>query len=80
HLTLWKEGVYHRDISPGGLMWCRKNGKLISVLNDYDLSSLVDVVGPRGNGRTGTVLFMALDLLSTDAQQGEVKHLYRHDL
>ncbi|KAG1805929.1 uncharacterized protein BJ212DRAFT_1389995 [Suillus subaureus] len=23
---------------------------------------------------------MALDLLSTDAQQGEVEHLYRHDL
>ncbi|KAG2114188.1 uncharacterized protein F5147DRAFT_607426 [Suillus discolor] len=80
HLTLWKEGVYHRDISPGNLMWYKKNGKLIGVLNDYDLSSLANVVGPQGNERTGTVPFMALDLLTEKAQRGEVKHLYRHDL
>ncbi|KAG2338117.1 hypothetical protein BDR05DRAFT_969566 [Suillus weaverae] len=79
-LTLWKEGVYHRDISPGNLMWYRRNGKLISVLNDYDLSSLANVVGPQGNESTGTVLFMVLDLLTAEAQRGEVKHLYRHDL
>ncbi|KAG1775180.1 hypothetical protein EV702DRAFT_1007960, partial [Suillus placidus] len=80
HLTLWKEGVYHRNISPGNLMWYRKNGKLIGVLNDYDLSSLADDLGPLGEERTGTVPFMALDLLSAKAQRGEVKHLYRHDL
>jgi serine/threonine protein kinase len=80
HLTLWKEGVYHRDISPGNLMWYRKNGRLIGVLNDYDLSSLANLVGPQGNERTGTVPFMALELLSESAQRGEVKHLYRHDL
>ncbi|KAG2337157.1 hypothetical protein BDR05DRAFT_970511, partial [Suillus weaverae] len=80
HITLWKEGVYHRDISPGNLMWYRRNGKLIGVLNDYDLSSLANIVGPQGNERTGTVPFMALDLLTAQAQRGEVKHLYRHDL
>ncbi|KAG2096090.1 uncharacterized protein F5147DRAFT_641739 [Suillus discolor] len=80
HLTLWKEGVYHRDVSPGNLMWYKKNGRLIGVLNDYDLSSLADDPGPRGNERTGTVPFMALDLLTAKAQRGEVKHLYRHDL
>jgi hypothetical protein len=61
-------------------MWYWKNGKWIGVLNDYDLSSLADDPYPRGNERTGTVPFMALDLLSADAQRGEVKHLYRHDL
>jgi hypothetical protein len=61
-------------------MWYRKNGQLIGVLNDYDLSSLADDPGPRGNERTGTVPFMALELLSPSAQRGEVKHLYRHDL
>ncbi|KAG1796282.1 uncharacterized protein HD556DRAFT_292111 [Suillus plorans] len=80
HVTLWKEGVYHRDVSPGNLMWYKKNGRLIGVLNDYDLSSLADDPGPRGNERTGTVPFMALDLLTAKAQRGEVKHLYRHDL
>ncbi|KAG1893861.1 uncharacterized protein F5891DRAFT_985493 [Suillus fuscotomentosus] len=80
HLTLWKEGVYHRDVSPGNLMWYWKDGKRIGVLNDYDLSSLADDPGPRGNERTGTVPFMALDLLTKDGQQGKVKHLYRHDL
>jgi hypothetical protein len=61
-------------------MWYRKGGKLIGVLNDYDLSSLANVLGPQGNERTGTVPFMALELLTAKAQRGEVKHLYRHDL
>ncbi|KAG2361983.1 hypothetical protein BDR07DRAFT_1408250, partial [Suillus spraguei] len=80
HLTLWKEGVYHRDVSPGNLMWYWKDGKRIGVLNDYDLSSLADDPGPRGNERTGTVPFMALELLTLAGQRGEVKHSYRHDL
>ncbi|KAG2360647.1 hypothetical protein BDR07DRAFT_1610637 [Suillus spraguei] len=80
HLTLWKEGVYHRDVSPGNLMWYWKDGKRIGVLNDYDLSSLADDSGPRGNERTGTVPFMARELLTMEGQRGEVKHLYRHDL
>ncbi|KAG1895329.1 uncharacterized protein F5891DRAFT_984273 [Suillus fuscotomentosus] len=80
HVTLWKEGVYHRDVSPGNLMWYWRGDKRIGVLNDYDLSSLADDPGPRGNERTGTVPFMALDLLTKEGQRGEVKHLYRHDL
>ncbi|KAG2096091.1 uncharacterized protein F5147DRAFT_641740 [Suillus discolor] len=80
HLILWKEGVYHRDISLENLMWYRKNGRLIGVLNDYDLSSLANALGHQGNERTGTVPFMALDLLTKEGQQGKVKHLYRHDL
>jgi len=55
-------------------------GKLIGVLNDYDLSSLANALGPRGNERTGTVPFMALDLLTERGQRGQVEHLYRHDL
>jgi hypothetical protein len=61
-------------------MWYKIGEKLIGVLNDYDLSSLADEPGPRGNERTGTVPFMALDLLTKQGQRGEVKHLYRHDL
>ncbi|KAG2104723.1 uncharacterized protein F5147DRAFT_263091 [Suillus discolor] len=62
HLTVWKDRVYHRDVSPGNLMWYWKDGKRIGVLNDYDLSSLANDSGSRGNERTGTVPFMALDL------------------
>ncbi|KAG2125388.1 hypothetical protein DEU56DRAFT_573329 [Suillus clintonianus] len=81
HIALWKAGVYHRDVSPGNMMWYRdKLGKLMGVLNDYDLSLLASVPGPHGNERTGTVPFMALDLFTEEAQRGEVKHLYRHDL
>ncbi|KAG2049304.1 hypothetical protein BDR06DRAFT_1023958 [Suillus hirtellus] len=72
--------VCHRDVSPGNLMWYWRDGKRIGILNNYDLSSLADEPGPRGNERTGTVPFMALDLLTKDGQQGKVKHLYRHDL
>ncbi|KAG2035198.1 hypothetical protein BDR03DRAFT_1012715 [Suillus americanus] len=80
HLTLWKEGVYHRDVRPGNLMWYWKDGKRMGVLNDYDLSSLASDQGPRGNERMGTVPFMAIDLLLVKGQRGEVKHLYHHDL
>ncbi|KAG0706458.1 hypothetical protein DFH29DRAFT_1022318 [Suillus ampliporus] len=81
HLALWKGGVLHRDVSPGNMMYYRtKEGVLMGVLNDYDLSSLATAFGPQGNERTGTVPFMALDLLTPEGQQGNVKHLYRHDL
>ncbi|KAG2146760.1 hypothetical protein DEU56DRAFT_786259, partial [Suillus clintonianus] len=77
HATLWRKGMYHRDVNPGNMMWYENDGKLIGVLNDYDLSSLVGDAGPRDNDRTGTVPFMALDLLR---EGGEVKHLYCRDL
>ncbi|OAX31387.1 hypothetical protein K503DRAFT_777634 [Rhizopogon vinicolor AM-OR11-026] len=81
HFVLWQEGVYHRDISPPNMMFYRnEKGTAIGVLNDYDLSSLKDAQGPQGNERTGTVPFMALDLLTSEGQGGQVKHLYHHDL
>jgi hypothetical protein len=61
-------------------MWYWKDGKRMGVLNDYDLSSLANVQGPQGNERTGTVPFMARELLTEEGQRGKVKHLYRHDL
>ena len=53
------------------------NEQVIGVLNDYDSSSMKD--SPTGRERTGTVPFMALDLLFDKAMEGKVEHLYRHD-
>ncbi|KAG1764241.1 hypothetical protein EDD22DRAFT_969033 [Suillus occidentalis] len=39
HITMWKEGVYHRDVSPGNLMWYKKDGKPIGVLS-YDTTGV----------------------------------------
>ncbi|KAG2129041.1 uncharacterized protein EDB93DRAFT_1183411 [Suillus bovinus] len=78
HYTLWKHDVHHRDVSPNNLMVYMLNGRWIGVLNDYDLSSMKRD-GPSGKERTGTVPFMAIDLLSELGLQGQVTHLYRHD-
>ncbi|KAG2052932.1 hypothetical protein BDR06DRAFT_491012 [Suillus hirtellus] len=78
HRALWKGGVLHRDVSPSNLMVYRLRGQFIGVLNDYDLSSFKRD-GPRGLERTGTVPFMAVELLSPDAMAGKVEHMYAHD-
>ncbi|KAG1869234.1 hypothetical protein C8R48DRAFT_700775 [Suillus tomentosus] len=84
HRALWTRGVHHRDISPSNLMVYRLRGRFMSVLNDFDLSSIKRSLSsiqhiPRGFERTGTVPFMALDLLTPEAIAGEVEHMYRHD-
>lgn len=52
------------------------HGKWVAVLIDYDLSSILRDHGPRGNERTGTVPFMAINLLRPNAR---VTHLYQHN-
>ncbi|KAF9043064.1 hypothetical protein BJ165DRAFT_219511 [Panaeolus papilionaceus] len=76
HRALWLKGVYHCDVSAGNLMWhprCKAG-----VLNDFDLSKF-DLEAPPGRDNTGTLPFMALDLLTTEGLQGKIKRLYRHD-
>ncbi|KAF8833735.1 hypothetical protein BDN67DRAFT_976454 [Paxillus ammoniavirescens] len=80
HYVLWKAGIHHRDVSCENLMYHSVNGKVIGVLNDYDLASLMSSDNPLGKERTGTMLFMAIDLLDADGRDGKVKHLYRHDM
>ncbi|KAH7891034.1 hypothetical protein F5I97DRAFT_1790852, partial [Phlebopus sp. FC_14] len=77
HFVLWTNGVRHRDVSPSNLMYRIVDGMIVGVLIDFDLASLGD--GVTGTERTGTVPFMALDLLTEEALRGEVKHLYEHD-
>jgi Fungal protein kinase len=49
------------------------------VLNDFDLAHVRGNERPSGTERTGTMPFMALDLLTEDAWAGKVERLYRHD-
>jgi hypothetical protein len=49
------------------------------VLNDYDLFHLKGQPRPSGTERTGTMPFMALDLLTDEAWDGKIMRLYRHD-
>ncbi|KAG2132299.1 uncharacterized protein EDB93DRAFT_1309956 [Suillus bovinus] len=84
HRALWKRGIHHRDISPSNLMGYRLRGRFMSVLNDFDLSSIKRLLSsitdaPKGFERTGTVPFMSLNLLTPEAIAGEVEHVYRHD-
>jgi hypothetical protein len=78
HYILWKGGIQHGDISVSNLMHRKGTG----VLNDFDLARLTTPgnVYPRGFDRTGTTPFLALDLLTKDAQDGKVERRYRHDL
>ena len=50
---------------------------MIGVFNYFDLSLIQNV--PSGRERTGTVPFMALELLTAEAIQGEIEHVYQHD-
>ncbi|KAL1739238.1 hypothetical protein HDZ31DRAFT_77738, partial [Schizophyllum fasciatum] len=81
HFLNWRNGIHHQDPSLNNLM-CRERGhQKFGVLNDWDLA--IDVSKPQthtGFEVTGTVPFMAIDLLSEEALSGQVKHLYRHDL
>ncbi|KAG2753900.1 hypothetical protein P692DRAFT_20828894 [Suillus brevipes Sb2] len=78
HYALWECGVHHRDVSPSNLMVYRtSDGRYIGVLNDFDLSSTRDT--PSGQERTGIVPFMAIELLTKEAIEGKVQHLYQHD-
>ncbi|KAI6106627.1 hypothetical protein EDD16DRAFT_1490535 [Pisolithus croceorrhizus] len=77
HPILWKNGVYHRDINPSNLMFKRtSDGKIMGVLNDFDLASIED--GLTRTECTGTVPFMALELLDPEGSCGQTNHLYEY--
>ena len=78
HYYLSLGGVEHNDISEKNLMYDRFNEDR-GILNDYDLAHLSGRPRPSGTERTGTMPFMALDLLTDDAWDGKVKRVYRHD-
>jgi len=49
------------------------------ILNDFDLAHLAGEERPSGTERTGTIPFMAFDLLTNEAWDGNITRQYRHD-
>ena len=57
-------------------MYYRDEDRVVGVLNDWDLATALSASSTPNTDRTGTVPFMALQLLSTQ----NVQHLFRHDV
>ncbi|KIK41002.1 hypothetical protein CY34DRAFT_806607 [Suillus luteus UH-Slu-Lm8-n1] len=75
HYALWGQNIHHRNVSPNNLMvYKTSDGRYIGVLIKFDFSS-----SPSGQECAGTVPFMAVELLTPGAIEGQTKHLYRHD-
>ncbi|KAF8982466.1 hypothetical protein BDQ17DRAFT_1226447, partial [Cyathus striatus] len=75
HYALWKNGFEHGDISIWNLMWDATNK--CGTLNDWDLAYVRETEGKGpAKERTGTLPFMARELLEEPGQQ----RLYRHEV
>jgi hypothetical protein len=74
--------VFHRDLSENNLMFKRDahSNSEKGVVNDWDVASHLDDKGEvptsTARHRTGTIPFMACDLLVDEPPV----HIYRHDL
>ena len=80
HYRLWENGIHHGDISLNNLMYdvCAETGDPVGIVNDFDLATWVDHP-TTNNDRTGTIPFMAIDLLDGGLDR-RIPRLYRHDL
>ena len=58
-------------------MW--DDERKVGVLNDFDLAKLESQVGASGQNNTGTLPFMALDLVSEKGLRGEIPRRYRQE-
>ncbi|KAI3604002.1 other 1 protein kinase [Moniliophthora roreri] len=77
HAIFWFLGVEHGDISEANLRFCTKTSW--PKLCDWDLSHFTGEPRPAGFSNTGTLIFMASELLTGSARMGQVMRVYRHD-
>ena len=61
-------------------MYYRAGGEVVGVMNDFRVSTLASSERKFGNEQTGTVPFMAIELLEKNGQNGTVAHKYRHEV
>lgn len=82
HNSLLEDGhILHRDISPNNILINKSAVSPKGFLIDLDLAKEIDMnpgppfKGPRTQRRTGTFMFMAIEVLD-----GRTPHTWRHDL
>ncbi|GLB44606.1 hypothetical protein LshimejAT787_1702330 [Lyophyllum shimeji] len=78
HAFLWKHGVEHGDPSLWNIMYSVQHR--CGVLADYDLSVFRHLPRVLGTDRTGTIPFMALDLLRAEYWNGKLERKFYHEL
>jgi len=72
-------GIHHGDISYNNLMYdISVADEPVGIVNDFDLATWVDHKATN-NDRTGTIPFMAIDLLDGGLDD-RTPRLYRHDI
>jgi hypothetical protein len=59
------------------ISWCTKP-QMVDILGPQRLRLIIDS-RCYWRAHTGTVPFMAIELLTQEAIEGKVKHMYRHD-
>jgi len=60
HIALWEREIYHRDASAANIMYYCCDGRVIGVLNDWELTTMAPDSNTPGTCRTGTISFIAL--------------------
>ncbi|KAL4249856.1 hypothetical protein AB1N83_014304 [Pleurotus pulmonarius] len=78
HAFLWKHGIEHGDPSLYNIMCHPETHR--GVLTDFDLSILQWEERDPGCDRTGTVPFMAFELLNDRYWRGEIVRYYHHEM
>ncbi|KAI0091376.1 hypothetical protein BDY19DRAFT_930073 [Irpex rosettiformis] len=79
HFQLWMKHLHHCDISSDNLMYDRdEEGRVVGVLNDFDLSILAPLADKFRTGCMGTVPFMATVLMRPGGTA--LPHLFEYDV
>ncbi len=89
HDLRYKANILHQDISNNNIMFEIQDGVVNFILIDFDMATMVDSAGgllaaPSSKYRTGTLPFMAYELLgdmaqSTSSEHQRIVHRLRHD-
>ncbi|THG98171.1 hypothetical protein EW026_g3983 [Hermanssonia centrifuga] len=90
HDLRYKAKILHRDISCNNIMYEIRGNKIYFILIDFDFATTVDDEGHpigvagRSKHRTGTLPFMAFDLVADMAKRDRpgyqpIAHVLRHD-